>query len=417
MHARYAADLDLGPEPLLAAAPNARQDQFSQEFQLQSSAASRLQWVAGLYFIHLREQYDPNRFTYGGSYSAQLGGRILQALFDVGNARSYAAYGQATAPLDEITSLTLGLRYTIERRSVRANGERLFDNAPFTRPIPDIPLLGEEPLRRSVKTGELTWRASIDRHFSERLMGYVSASRGFQSAGWNLQTPQNPAFGPEKNDDFEAGVKFASRSRSVSADANLFYSRYSDLQLTAVTPIGSVTTNATSARIRGLELQIDGHPDTATDVTLGMQLLNTHFDRFPNATCTDFSQDAAAPYAPIICDATGNSLPFAPKFKADLGASRKLSLGRSGTVILSGNLTYNSGYFSEPDNVLRQKAFATLDASAEWRPNWRGPSLQLWALNLTNARYFSGLTTVATAGALQIPAPPRRFGATLEYVF
>ena len=39
-------------------------------------------------------------------------------------------------------------------------------------------------------------------------MGYVSASRGFQSGGWNLQTPQNPAFGPETLDDFEAGLKY-----------------------------------------------------------------------------------------------------------------------------------------------------------------------------------------------------------------
>ena len=72
MHARYHADLDVGPQLLLFAAPDAEQKQFSQEFQLQSPDEARLRWVAGLYYIHLQERYDPTIFRYGGSYSAML---------------------------------------------------------------------------------------------------------------------------------------------------------------------------------------------------------------------------------------------------------------------------------------------------------------------------------------------------------
>ena len=115
-----------------------------------------------------------------------------------------------------MTELTLGLRYTIEHRSVEANGERLFDNPPFVRPIPGLPLLTEEPLHDSDTFRELTWRASLDRHFSDAIMGYVSVSRGFQSGGWNLQTPQNPAFGPERLDDFEGGLKYVDRFAAIS---------------------------------------------------------------------------------------------------------------------------------------------------------------------------------------------------------
>ena len=87
-------------------------------------------------------------------------------------------------------------------------------------------------------------------------MGYVSASRGFQSGGWNLQTPQNPAFGPERLDAFEAGVKYADRPGRFGADASVFYYDYSDMQVSAFTPVGSVTTNAASADLYGLELQL-----------------------------------------------------------------------------------------------------------------------------------------------------------------
>ena len=415
MHARYHADLDLGPEPLLTGDPIAEQDQFSQELQLRSGEGLPIRWVAGLYYIGLSERYDPTTFTYGGGYSAFVAGRSFQSIEDEGKVASYAAYGQASLPLGKSTRLTAGLRYTIEHRSVEARGERLFDSPPFVRPVPGLPLLTEPPLEQEDTFRKLTWRASIDHDFSTALMGYALVSRGFQSGGWNLQTPQAPAFGPETLDDYEAGFKYA--SGRLRADAAFFYYDYRDLQVSAFTAIGSVTTNATSADIYGIDLQLGGRLGDATDLTLGAQWLHARFDRFDNATCTDYSQDAPVPYLPVKCDATGNRLPFAPKFKANLGATRRFGLGKSGTLLLAGNLAYNDGYYSEADNVVRQDAYATVDISAEWRPAGRGPSVKLWVLNLTGAHYSGTLVTFPTTGVLQRPADPRRFGASVAYGF
>ena len=417
MNARWSLDLDTGPEPMSSAVPVARQDQFSQEFQLQSSEASPVQWVTGLYYIHLDEQYDPTTSYYGGSYSGLIGGRIRQTLFSTGFTSSYAAYGQATVPIGQSTKLALGLRYTSEDRSVRANAERQFDSAPFIRPIPGLPLLTAEPLRNSDTFSELTWRASLDRHFSDGLMGYLAVSRGFQSGGWNLQTPQNPAFGPERLDDFEAGLKFVDRSRRFRADANIFYYDYSDLQVSALTPIGQATTNAASAEIFGIELQLDARVRPNTHLNFGTQLLRARFKRFPNATCSNFGAGGALPYSAVTCDVSGNDLPFAPKAKFNLGGTHQISLSGAGTLLLSGNLAYNSGYFAEPDNVVRQDHFATADLSLEWRPVRHGPSVRLWVLNLTNAHYFDALATVQTLGVLYNPAAPRRLGASIGYEF
>jgi iron complex outermembrane recepter protein len=417
MRADWSLDLDTGPQPLSSAIPTAGQEQVSQEFQLQSDPASPVQWVAGLYYIRIDERYDPTVSRYGGSYSAQLGGRVRQTLFSSGTAESYAAYGQGTVPLGQATRLTLGLRYTLEDRSVAANAERLFDTSPLVRPVPGLPLPGQPPLRASESFDELTWRASLDRDLSDEVMGYLAASRGFQSGGWNLQTPQNPAFGPETLDDFEAGLKYADRSGRIRADASVFYYDYSDLQVSALTPIGQATTNATSAEIYGLELQLDAQLGRSTGVTFGAQLLEARFRRFPNATCTNYDTAAAVLYAPVTCDVTGNRLPFAPGLKLNLGADHEISLGPGGTLTLSGNLAYNSGYFGEPDNVVRQGAFATVDASAEWRPVRRGPSVRLWVLNLTDAHHTNALATVATVGVLQNPAAPRQFGVSLGYAF
>jgi outer membrane receptor protein involved in Fe transport len=417
MHARYAVDLDRGPLPLLAADPLAKQDQFSQEFQLQSSDAAPVGWVAGVYYIHLYERYAPTPFDYGGSYSARLGGRVRQTLYSSGKTSSYATYGQATLPLDQTTALALGLRYTIEHRSVEANGEQRFDNPPFVRPIPGLPPLTEEPLRDEAMFRELTWRASLERHLSDEVMGYASASRGFQSGGWNLQTPQNPAFGPEQLDDFEVGLKYADRTGRLVADANVFYYVYSDLQVSAFTAAGSSTTNAASADVYGLELQFDARPSRDTHVTLGLQWLEARFNRFPNATCTNYSASAAILLAPVSCDVTGKRLPFAPELKLNAGASQQIALGGASTLLLSGNLTYSSGYFAGPDNVVRQTSFATVDASVEWRADERAPSVRFWVLNLTDTRYFNSLATMATVGVFQSPAAPRRFGISVMHDF
>jgi len=417
MHARWSLDLDTGPEFLSAAVPLAKQDQFSQEFQLQSAETSPIRWIAGLYYMDLDERYDPTTSRYGGTYSAAIGGRTEQTLFSRGEASSYAAYAQGTVPIGKATALTLGLRYTIEDRSVAANAQRLFDTAPFIRPIPGLPLLTEAPFRNSASFNKLTWRASLDHHFTDEVMGYVLASRGFQSGGWNLQTPQNPAFGPETLDDFEGGLKYASRSGRIRADASVFYYDYSDMQISALTAIGQATTNAASAELYGLELQLQARLGARTDLTFGAQVLHARFNSFPNATCSNFAVGAGLPYAAITCDVSGNRLPIAPKLKFNLGASHRVTLGRSGNLELSGNLAYNGGYFAEPDNVVRQDAFATVDLSAEWRPNASGFSVRLWTLNLTNAHYYNALATVQTLGVLQNPAAPRRIGASIGYTF
>ena len=417
MRARYGVDLDLGPLPLLSADVEARQDQLSQEFQLQSGTASRLRWLAGLYYIRIEEKYDPTTFSYGGDYSAGLGGRTSQILFAKGTASSLAAYGQATAPLGDKTRLTLGLRYTFERRKVRASGQRTFDTPPFIRPIPGLPLPDDEPFRNKEKFGELTWLATLDRDLSDRLLGYVSASRGFQSGGWNLQTPQNPAFDPERLDAFEAGLKYASSGGRLRADANIFYYDYSDLQVSAITPIGNATVNAASAEAFGIGVQFDWRLDGRSELCFGAQWLKARFDRFPNAACTDYSLESPNLYAPIQCDVSGNRLPFAPGLKLHVSASRLVSVGRAGSLLLAGSLAFNSGYFSEPDNVVEQDAYATLDGSVEWRPGARIPWVRLWGSNLTNSEYHDSLVTFPTTGVLQRPAAPRRYGITVGHAW
>ena len=86
-------------------------------------------------------------------------------------------------------------------------------------------------------------------------------------------------------------------------------------------------------------------------------------------------------------------------------------------MLLSGNLAYNSGYFSEPDNVVRQKDLCDGRSSAEWRPIGRGPSVRLWVLNLTDAHYYDSAGDRADGRGSSEPGGARRFGASIGYAF
>ena len=240
----------------------------------------------------------------------------------------------------------------------------MFDNAPFVRPIPGLPLLTAAPLKNSDTFRELTWRASLDRHITDELMGYVSVSRGFQSGGWNLQTPRIPRSSRNGSTTSRRGLKFADRTHRFRADANIFYYDYSDLQVSALTPIGQATTNAI-AEIYGLELQLDARLGRRTDVSFGAQLLQARYKDFP----TRPAPISARPSAFLTCRSRATSPATAAiraKAKVQLRC-QPMNSGLGCTLLLSGNFAYNSGYVAEPDNVVRQ-TLATVDLSAEWQP-------------------------------------------------
>ena len=149
MHARFGVDLDRGPLPLLSAAPHRRTGAIQPGIPAAIDARRRASdgWRVSITSASRSGTTRPSSSMAAAIRRGSAAGSSRPCSRS-GKASSYAAYGQGTLPIGQATDLTLGLRYTIEHRSVEANGERLFDNPPFVRPIPGLPLLTEEPLRR-----------------------------------------------------------------------------------------------------------------------------------------------------------------------------------------------------------------------------------------------------------------------------
>ncbi len=257
LDAFWPSNSDHTPNDGIEAKNDLDQDQFSQEVQLLgTNEAETLDWVIGAYY--LREDGESlNVVAFPGVIFRSGGG------FDT---ESIAGFMQGTYKFATALDLTLGLRYTDERKEFDTLDNQqvigiLAD--PFTRTFTDlrdnpIPFVtGETP---SLESTETTPHASLAYHVTEDMMAYVSYSRGYKSGGYEQRltpgTPEAPRFDPEYVDSYEIGLKASLLDSRMQISTAIFYGDYSDLQLSVVDGPAPTLTNAGDATLQGAELEL-----------------------------------------------------------------------------------------------------------------------------------------------------------------
>jgi iron complex outermembrane recepter protein len=115
-----------------------------------------------------------------------------------------------------------------------------------------------------------------------------------------------------------------------------------------------------------------------------------------------------------IRSAAGNELPQTADFTATVNADYHLPTSFGGTGF---NLSYgyNSGYYSQPDNILRQPSYSTLAAMLRFELK-SGVVLSVWGRNLTNAKIAQTLAAGAFNSIVSYAAP-LTYGATVSAKF
>lgn len=117
--------------------------------------------------------------------------------------------------------------------------------------------------------------------------------------------------------------------------------------------------------------------------------------------------------------AAGNTLNNAPNATATLRLDYRIPLPVGSLDINAAN-SYSSGYFQEPDNYLRQRAYNLTNASVSWRSSNDRIMLKVYGDNLFNKAIATQLSTlpVPPLGYLaDYAAPPRMYGVSAQYTF
>ena len=395
--------------------------QFTQEVQLVSPDNDRFNWVIGAYYFWGREGIDRFRNSF---YPALFGLDKIEVHGHETTA-SIAGFGQATMKVLPQTGITLGLRYTSEKRRIRDSfGEGLV-NTPGG-------LISTGPLgaiqNDQQKINRLTWRLALDHRVTDDVMLYASYNRGFKSGGFNVYTPGYPSYQPEKLDAWEAGMKAELFDRRVRFNPSVFYYDYSDIQLVRY-DTNAVIFNAKGAEIYGVDLDAEAQVTDRLRLNLGAEWLHTRlktmFDPAAPNNPTCFSSLPGGGLFKFACDANGNRVPFAPKFTLNVGVNYTAAILGS-KIEFSLTNAYNGGYTTEassnrltdPNGNLREKSFNIMSGAITWTSPDERLSVGAFVRNILNEVVPSQRSAQEPWGYYSdYTNPPRTYGANLTYRF
>lgn len=408
------ADGDYTERPDFVVYVDGHVNQTTQEFQLLAPQASRINWIAGMFFYNALTVFDNDKLlTPSAALAASLGPGLTAGAEQ--RARSTAGYTQATYQVLPKLNLTGGLRYTHD--IVEADGYVAL-NLP-------TPAIIYQPGAATSPTDKATYKAAVDYQFTESVMSYASVSEGYKSNSFNLQTYDPVANRPEVLTAYEIGVKSDLLNRRLRVDSSVFWYNIKDPQVQLYENSTNITSNAGGARVKGAEIEAQAIVTNGLDERFSATFLDSRYTSYgavgPDGViiggAPSGSQNLSPPYgaSPLrSVDATGNDTPQAPRVTLSTGVDYSMSTPVGG-LILSLDYYYNSGFYWEPDNYLRQSSYGLLDARIKYMPSDRF-SVSVWGKNLTDEHYASqALTQAGPAGYPYIAAPPLTFGISAQF--
>ncbi|MBK6596429.1 MAG: TonB-dependent receptor [Proteobacteria bacterium] len=442
---------------------------FSQELRLASTSDSRLQWIAGAYY--LKEDKD-------GALGLvrELGVPSLRTfnIFATDNTKAYAVFGELYYELTDRVKLTAGLRYSDEKKDdynelnfVLANAANpasevrrgLFGNINYAACGALCPFQSRTD---SQSWSDTTPKLGIDFKMQDNVLLYASYTEGFKSGGYNDYQPNNPVFGPETIKSIEVGAKTDWLDGRLRLNGAAFWYDYSDLQVTTFFQSLTLVSNAATAEVKGIDFELLMQATEQVNFGVSLSYLDATYDKFDvpygvcsttvlplrDPGCADVSTvvplpaGARAPGSPRIVDASGNKLNNAPEFKGNVFGEYTVPVGNAGNLTVFGQLSYTDDIYYNAANSpeARQAAVTLLDARVGWTNTDENLEVSLYGKNLSDEEYFHNIVqftssslpppgiavpgqgTVVTdpfaiGHSLGYPAPGRTWGLNVNYKF
>jgi iron complex outermembrane recepter protein len=382
---------------------------ITQELQLVSNKNGAVQWATGVFYFRNEASINPVVTELHGLLAPTPFSFGAQEVVDTLTTESVAPYAQATIELTSRAHVTLGVRDTWEERKLNGSINGFLENGT------PIGLLAPYFDNESIRLQLPSYRAAIDYKLVDGLMAYVSYNRSFKSGGFNANNPANAPYLPEILNAYEIGLKSELLDHRLRLNLAPFYYDYKNIQETNY--IGALANfyNGAAAKLYGIDLDANFQVTKSFKLSATAEALHSSFSSFPAA---DFSTPLpTGGIVQYVASAAGNKLPYAPQFTADISGDYIVSLpvGR-----LDFNVTdeFNSGFFTEADNRLRQPAYDLLNTSVAWTSADDRTTVKLWGRNLLNRLVESEDVTGPPEGyTIDYSNPPRTYGVTVLYKF
>jgi iron complex outermembrane recepter protein len=388
-------------------------EQISQEFQLLYEG-DRLKGLLGFYYLDATADtlFDVRIFN-------TLAGLTAFTEADV-DTTTFAVFGDATFDFTEQLSLSVGGRYTWDKREasiLRQNylggGSPVFGGAGVAFGAPGTDFDGKRSFNKFTPRASLSFKPTPDHTL------YASYSQGFKGGGFDprgvgVNAPDTDgngtrsdaeiaaflSFRPEQVESYEVGYKGSLMDGAVNVAIAGFYADYTDVQIpgsVACTVSGlpsfcGIVSNAGKATFKGIEFE--------GRVRLGEDLAAAG-DRLTLSTALGYID---ADYKEYVSNIGGRPTDVSdfrevqntPKWTASGTLAYATPIG-DGDLNFGTTLSYRSKtyQFEIPNPYIDQKGFAMLDASIVYTAPDDRWSIGLFGKNLTDKEYkTSGYTFI-----------------------
>lgn len=332
-------------------------------------------------------------------YAAQL--PVIPVLYTANQpirVETAAIFGDGRYKLTERFSLIAGFRYDHERSRIASDSTARFTGTypnPATFGAPGSALYqaitainagvagivasaGASAPAATRNFNAFLPKGGISMDWNPHLTTAVTVQKGYRSGG----SSQNPArstlvaYDPEHTLNFEGALRSNWLGGRLTLNANLFYTRWTNQQVTVYRGLNTYdynTVNAGKSHLWGFEVEAGHRFSKVIDAYASLGHVETRFDQFqlPAGTTT-------------TSDLSGSQFAYAPRWTLAGGLNAKLQSGWTGNI----NVNWRSSVFTSVgagQEQYRVGARAVVNARVGYDAGHWGA--YLFARNLLNAKY------------------------------
>ncbi len=387
--------------PFLAVSNYFSRREFTEELRLNSDFSSPLNFTLGA-FMQDGKVYDRvifHRNTTFGFIPTTALNTDRSTEIDI---KTYSLFGQLRYKLTEQLELSGGVRWTDETRK-----ETVFDfetdtDITSTLPVPRINANNFAP------------EATITYTPTDDLTLFASYKKAYKSGSFKIAVPavrgEDNAFGDEKIDGYEIGLKSRLMDRSLLLNLAFFDYHIEGLQVGGITPSDNgepviKTVNAGKAHTYGVDMDLAYYPAAVDGLKLNASVawnraryteLN-NLGCYNNQTiangCVNFPDpNALDPETGLprftAQELSGSQMVRAPEWSGSVGFSYEMPVGSDMTLQFTNNNQFSSKYptfsgVNVPNNSNFQKGFVKVDANL----TLKGPE-DRWDVSLIGKNIF-----------------------------
>lgn len=285
-------------------------DQFTQEIRIASNTDGPLNWQAGFYYFDSKLIITTSPFFIPSSTVRH-------------DNETWAVFGQANYDLSEQSTLTGGLRYTDDKKTL--DGVFAFGDV----------------FEEAVDGNRISWDVALNHAVDEYVSFYGRVASAFRAPtiqGRDIAFFGSPSIATEETIlSFEVGFKAILADRRMRLNAAAFYYTVNDIQLSAIGGEGNFVqlVNADKAVGWGFEGDLEFLASDNLTFTVGFSYNNTEIkdsDLLVGvcASCTVTDPLVLDEGGTLRAVVDGNPLPQAPKITANLTMDYRIPMGDDG---------------------------------------------------------------------------------------